>query len=211
MDLYTSDIPADGQGMRQKVADNFKKIINEDANDDSDRRRIDQKYQIKTDDLFRQCNDLKDGEVHLDSTKLDKLVFFHWWKELDDKVNHYFDELDDKKASKKRMKQTFAELSNLIQKYHDEIVKLANDNEKKMNDKAERVALGTDMPTVRQAVMHVLQEQGIIKQTDSDIPDIKDPDKAAENSKEVAALGEDNNSSKDQAVNAALKQAGLEG
>ena len=72
-----------------------------------------------------------------------------------------------------------------------------------MNDKAERVALGTDMDTIRQAVMQVLQEQGVIKRDDPSVPDIKDPDKAASAAGEVAAVtsGED---SRAEAVRSAL-------
>ena len=124
-----------------------------------------------------------------------------------DKVNDRLDKLDSEKASKKHVHRTFEALSQLIQQYHDDIVKIANDNEQKMNDKAERVALGTDMDTVRQVVMLILQEQGIVPAT-TEIPKIKDPDKAASAAGEVAAAssGED---SRAQAASAALAELNL--
>lgn len=199
---YIDDLATNSK-LPGQLADNFKQVQAEDASDDAERKKLDEKYQIKTDDLYGKYGDLKDGENELNNDKLDKMIFLRMWKELDDKVNHYFDELDDKKASKKRMKQTFSELSQLIQQYHNDIVKLTNDNEQKMNDKAERVALGTDMDTIRQAVMQVLQEQGVIKPDDPSVPDIKDPDKAASAAGEVAAVtsGED---SRAEAVRSAL-------
>lgn len=100
-------------------------------------------------------------------------------------------------------RENFQQLSQLIQQFKDQITKQVDDNYKKMNDKAERVALGTDMDTIRQAVMQVLQEQGIIKRDDPSVPDIKDLDKAASAAGEVAAVtsGED---SRAEAVRSAL-------
>ena len=100
-------------------------------------------------------------------------------------------------------RENFQQLSQLIQQFKDQITKQVDDNYKKMNDKAERVALGTDMDTIRQAVMQVLQEQGVIKRDDPSVPDIKDPDKAASAAGEVAAVtsGED---SRAEAVRSAL-------
>lgn len=203
---YIDDLATNSK-LPGQLADNFKQVQAEDASDDAERKKLDEKYQIKTDDLYGKYGDLKDGENELNNDKLDKMIFLRMWKELDDKVNHYFDELDDKKASKKRMKQTFSELSQLIQQYHNDIVKLTNDNEQKMNDKAERVAMGTDMDTVRQVVMLILQEQGIVPAT-AEIPKIEDPDKAASATSEVAAVssGED---SRAQAASAALAELNL--
>ena len=112
----------------------------------------------------------------------------------------------------------FQELSQLIQQFKDQITKqvdddhqdlvnLVNGNFQKMNDKAERVALGTDRDTVRQVVMLILQEQGIVPAT-TEIPKIEDPDKAASAAGEVAAVssGED---SRAQAASAALDELNL--
>ena len=218
MNLNTTDIPVDGQMMRQVISNNFKQVQAEDATDDAERKRmdqnhtgeeqrLDQKYSGITNKLKERCTNLEEGEEKLDSDKASKVMLYKWWKELDDKFSACVDELDDKKASKKHVHRTFEALSQLIQQYHDDIVKIANDNEQKMNNKAERVALGTDMDTVRQVVMLILQEQGIVPAT-AEIPQIKDPDKAASAAGEVAAVssGED---SRAQAASAALAELNL--
>ena len=201
-----------------QLADNFKQVQAEDTKDDAERKsmdekhneneqELDQKYSGITNKLKERCTNLEEGEEKLDSDKASKVMLYKWWKELDDKFSACVDELDDKKASKKHVHKNFQELSQLIQQYHDDIVKIANDNEQKMNDKAERVALGTDMDTVRQVVMLILQEQGIVPAT-AEIPKIKDPDKAASAAGEVAAVssGED---SRAQATSAALAELNL--
>lgn len=207
MKLTTADIPVDGQIMRQIISNNFKQVQAEDATDDAEREKLDQKYSGITNKLKERCTNLEEGEEKLDSDKASKVMLYKWWKELDDKFSACVDELDDKKASKKHVHRTFEALSQLIQQYHDDIVKIANDNEQKMNNKAERVALGTDMDTVRQVVMLILQEQGIVPAT-AEIPQIKDPDKAASAAGEVAAVssGED---SRAQAASAALAELNL--
>ena len=182
MDLNTDNLATNSK-LPGQLADNFKQLIYEDGADDqreaqhdanhtAAEQKLDQKYSQITDDLLAKYADLKEGEEKLDSDKASKVMLYKWWKELDDKFSACVDELDDKKASKKHVHRTFEALSQLIQQYHDDIVKIANDNEQKMNDKAERVALGTDMDTVRQAVTLVLQEQGIIPndQVGSSIP-----------------------------------------
>ena len=186
-----------------QLADNFKQVQAEDATDDAEREKLDQKYSGITNKLKERCTNLEEGEEKLDSDKASKVMLYKWWKELDDKFSACVDELDDKKASKKRVRENFQELSQLIQQFKDQITKQVDDNYKKMNDKAERVALGTDMDTIRQAVMQVLQEQGVIKRDDPSVPDIKDPDKAASAAGEVAAVtsGED---SRAEAVRSAL-------
>lgn len=218
MELHTDDLAIDGRTRREQEVENFKKTIEEDAKDDAERKnvdekhneneqKLDQKYSGITNKLKERCTNLEEGEEKLDSDKASKVMLYKWWKELDDKFSACVDELDDKKASKKHVHRTFEALSQLIQQYHDDIVKIANDNEQKMNDKAERVALGTDMDTVRQVVMLILQEQGIVPAT-AEIPQIKDPDKAASAAGEVAAVssGED---SRAQAASAALAELNL--
>ena len=218
MKLNTTDIPVDGQIMRQVISNNFKQIQDEDASDDADRQHIDQKhndneqkldqkYSGITNQLKERCTNLEEGEEKLDSDKASKVMLYKWWKELDDKFSACVDELDDKKASKKRVRENFQQLSQLIQQFKDQITKQVDDNYKKMNDKAERVALGTDRDTVRQVVMLILQEQGIVPAT-MEIPKIKDPDKAASTAGEVAAVssGED---SRAQAASAALAELNL--
>ena len=190
------------------------KIGDVDTKHDGNETKLDQKYSQITNQIIAKCNDLQEGEDKLDSDKASKVMLYKWWKELDDKFSACVDELDDKKASKKRVRENFQELSQLIQQFKDQITKqvdddhqdlvnLVNGNFQKMNDKAERVALGTDMDTIRQAVMQVLQEQGVIKRDDPSVPDIKDPDKAASAAGEVAAVtsGED---SRAEAVRSAL-------
>ena len=190
-----------------QLADNFKQVQAEDATDDAEREKLDQKYSGITNKLKERCTNLEEGEEKLDSDKASKVMLYKWWKELDDKFSACVDELDDKKASKKHVRRTFEALSQLIQQYHDDIVKIANDNEQKMNDKAERVALGTDMDTVRQVVMLILQEQGIVPAT-AEIPQIKDPDKAASAAGEVAAVSSGKDS-RAQAASDALAELNL--
>lgn len=202
MELETQ-MPAVDRDMRTALNNNFVKIEQEDEKDDArinnvdtkhdgNETKLDQKYSKITNQIIAKCNDLQEGEDKLDSDKASKVMLYKWWKELDDKFSACVDELDDKKASKKRVRENFQQLSQLI-----------DDNYKKMNDKAERVALGTDMDTIRQAVMQVLQEQGVIKRDDPSVPDIKDPDKSASAAGEVAAVtsGED---SRAEAVRSAL-------
>ena len=191
MELHTDDIgTAFNRDFYDKMVGNFKQVQAEDATDDAERKRmdqnhtgeeqrLDQKYSGITNKLKERCTNLEEGEEKLDSDKASKVMLYKWWKELDDKFSACVDELDDKKASKKHVRRTFEALSQLIQQYHDDIVKIANDNEQRMNDKAERVALGTDMDTVRQAVTMVLQEQGIISNglSGSNIPDTSDIEK----------------------------------
>lgn len=230
MELHTDDMgTAFNRDFYDKMVGNFKQVQAEDATDDAERKRmdqnhtgeeqrldqkhtgeeqrLDQKYSGITNKLKERCTNLEEGEEKLDSDKASKVMLYKWWKELDDKFSACVDELDDKKASKKHVHRTFEALSQLIQQYHDDIVKIANDNEQKMNDKAERVALGTDMDTVRQAVTMVLQEQGIVPAT-AEIPKIEDPDKAASAASEVAAVssGED---SRAQAASDALAELNL--
>lgn len=214
MELHTDDMGTSfNRDFYDKMIGNFKQVQAEDASDDAERKRmdqnhtgeeqrLDQKYSGITNKLKERCTNLEEGEEKLDSDKASKVMLYKWWKELDDKFSACVDELDDKKASKKHVHRTFEALSQLIQQYHDDIVKIANDNEQKMNDKAERVALGTDRDTVRQVVMLILQEQGIVPAT-AEIPQIKDPDKAANTAGEVAAVssGED---SRAEAVRSAL-------
>lgn len=141
-----------------------------------------------------------------DDAKLDQEI--HDRKDADTKLDTKIDGVDTKHDGNEQ------ELSQLIQQFKDQITKqidddhqdlvnLVNGNFQKMNDKAERVALGIDMDTIRQAVMQVLQEQGVIKRDDPSVPDIKDPDKAASAAGEVAAVtsGED---SRAEAVRSAL-------
>lgn len=217
MDLNIDNLETNSK-LPGQLADNFRKIIGEDTSDDADRKRIDQKhndneqkldqkYSEITNKLKERCTNLEEGEEKLDSDKASKVMLYKWWKELDDKFSACVDELDDKKASKKHVRKTFKSLSELIQQYHDEIVKLTNDNAKEMNDKAERIALGTDMTTVRQAVMQVLQEQGIIS-SNTGTPNIKDPDKAMSTAAQVTAIT-DNKDSREQATNSALAQLNL--
>lgn len=179
MDLHTNDLATDWRTRREELVNNFKQVQAEDATDDAEREKLDQKYSGITNKLKERCTNLEEGEEKLDSDKASKVMLYKWWKELDDKFSACVDELDDKKASKKHVRRAFEALSQLIQQYHDDIVKIANDNEQKMNDKAERVALGTDMDTVRQAVTMVLQEQGIISNdlSGSNIPDTSDIEK----------------------------------
>ena len=217
MDLETQ-LPATDRDARTALNNNFVKLQQEDEKDDAhinavdekhneNEQKLDQKYSGITNKLKERCTNLEEGEEKLDSDKASKVMLYKWWKELDDKFSACVDELDDKKASKKHVRRAFEALSQLIQQYHDDIVKIANDNEQKMNDKAERVALGTDMDTVRQVVMLILQEHGIVPAT-TEIPKIKDPDKAASAVGEVAAVssGED---SRDQAASAALAELNL--
>lgn len=217
MDLETQ-LPATDRDARTALNNNFVKLQQENEKDDAhinavdenhneNEQKLDQKYSGITNKLKERCTNLEEGEEKLDSDKASKVMLYKWWKELDDKFSACVDELDDKKASKKHVRANFQELSQLIQQYHDEIVKIANDNEQKMNDKAERVALGTDRDTVRQVVMLILQEQGIVPAT-TEIPKIKDPDKAASAAGEVAAVssGED---SRAQATSAALAELNL--
>lgn len=217
MDLETQ-LPATDRDARTALNNNFVKLQQEDEKDDAhinavdekhneNEQKLDQKYSGITNKLKERCTNLEEGEEKLDSDKASKVMLYKWWKELDDKFSACVDELDDKKASKKHVHRTFEALSQLIQQYHDDIVKIANDNEQKMNDKAERVALGTDRDTVRQVVMLILQEQGIVPAT-TEIPKIKDPDKAASAAGEVAAVssGED---SRAQAASAALAELNL--
>lgn len=193
----------DDQNFTQEVQERKAADAQESADRQDKDTKLDQKYSKITNEIIARCDGLQEGEEKLDSDKASKVMLYKWWKELDDKFSACVDELDDKKASKKHVHRTFEALSQLIQQYHDDIVKIANDNEQKMNDKAERVALGTDMDTIRQAVMQVLQEQGVIKRDDPSVPDIKDPDKAASAAGEVAAVtsGED---SRAEAVRSAL-------
>ena len=210
---YIDDLATNSK-LPGQLADNFKQVQAEDAHDDAERKsmdekhneneqKLDQKYSGITNKLKERCTNLEEGEEKLDSDKASKVMLYKWWKELDDKFSACVDELDDKKASKKRVRENFQQLSQLIQQFKDQITKQVDDNYKKMNDKAERVALGTDMDTIRQAVMQVLQEQGVIKRDDPSVPDIKDPDKAASAAGEVAAVtsGED---SRAEAVRSAL-------
>ena len=197
----------DDQNFTQEVQERKAADAQESADRQDKDTKLDQKYSKITNEIIARCDGLQEGEEKLDSDKASKVMLYKWWKELDDKFSACVDELDDKKASKKRVHRTFEALSQLIQQYHDDIVKIANDNEQKMNDKAERVALGTDMDTVRQVVMLILQEQGIVPAT-TEIPKIKEPDKAASAAGEVAAVssGED---SRAQATSAALAELNL--
>lgn len=197
----------DDQNFTQEVQERKAADAQESADRQDKDTKLDQKYSKITNEIIARCDGLQEGEEKLDSDKASKVMLYKWWKELDDKFSACVDELDDKKASKKHVRANFQELSQLIQQYHDDIVKIANDNEQKMNDKAERVALGTDMDTVRQVVMLILQEQGIVPAT-AEIPQIKDPDKAASAASEVAAVssGED---SRAQAASAALAELNL--
>lgn len=237
MELHTDDLAIDGRTRREQEVENFKKTIEEDAKDDKKMVEIDQthtgnenaldikhtgnekalddKYFKITNDLMDRCLNLEKGETDLDTNKASKALVLYLFKELDDKAVL----LDEKKASKKHVKETFGQLSQLIQsyqeqtvktitEYHDDLVKVVNDNSVKMNDKAERVALGTDMDTIRQAVTQVLQEQGIIKRTDPSVPDIKGLDKASDNASQMAAIDNDEDSKK-QAAEAAADQLGL--
>ena len=192
----------DDQNFTQEVQERKAADAQESADRQDKDTKLDQKYSKITNEIIARCDGLQEGEEKLDSDKASKVMLYKWWKELDDKFSACVDELDDKKASKKHVHRTFEALSQLIQQYHDDIVKIANDNEQKMNDKAERVALGTDRDTVRQVVMLILQEQGIVPAT-AEIPQIKDPDKAANTAGEVAAVssGED---SRAEAVRSAL-------
>lgn len=203
MDLNTDNLATNSK-LPGQLADNFKQLIYEDGADDqreaqhdanhtATEQKLDQKYSQITDDLLAKYADLKEGEDKLDSDKASKIMLYKWFKELDDKFSACVDDLDDKKASKKHLRNVITAMQALIKQYHDDFIKTVNDNAKAMNDKAERVALGTDMDTIRQAVMQVLQEQGIIKRDDPSVPDIKDPDKAASAAGEVAAVtsGED--------------------
>lgn len=228
MDLHTDDLAVDGRTRREQQISNFKTLISEDANDDAARKALDDKYFRITDNLMNRCTDLEKGENSLDSDKASKTLVLYLFKELDDKAII----LDDKKASKKHVRETFAELSQLIQNFkeqmtkqaadkhdelvktvndnHDNLVKLVNENAEKMNDKAERIALGTDMDTIRQAVTQVLQEQGIIKRTNPSIPDIKEADKASKNASQVSAVIDNSDEdSRRKAANAAADQLGL--
>ena len=197
----------DDQNFTQEVQERKAADAQESADRQDKDTKLDQKYSKITNEIIARCDGLQEGEEKLDSDKASKVMLYKWWKELDDKFSACVDELDDKKASKKHVHKNFQELSQLIQQYHDDIVKIANDNEQKMNDKAERVALGTDMDTVRQVVMLILQEQGIVPAT-AEIPQIKDPDKAASAAGEVAAVssGED---SRAQAASDALAELNL--
>lgn len=195
--------PGDGQQLREQLNQNFATLDQNDQSHTATEQKLDQKYSQITDDLLAKYADLKEGEEKLDSDKASKVMLYKWWKELDDKFSACVDELDDKKASKKRVRENFQQLSQLIQQFKDQITKQVDDNYKKMNDKAERVALGTDMDTIRQAVMQVLQEQGVIKPDDPSVPDIKDPDKAASAAGEVAAVTSDEDS-RAKAVRSAL-------
>lgn len=213
MDLNTDNLATNSK-LPGQLADNFKQLIYEDGADDqreaqhdanhaAAEQKLDQKYSQITDDLLAKYADLKEGEDKLDSDKASKIMLYKWFKELDDKFSACVDDLDDKKASKKHLRNVITAMQALIKQYHDDFIKTVNDNAKAMNDKAERVALGTDMDTIRQAVMQVLQEQGVIKRDDPSVPDIKDPDKAASAAGEVAAVtsGED---SRAEAVRSAL-------
>lgn len=213
MDLNTDNLATNSK-LPGQLADNFKQLIYEDGADDqreaqhdanhtAAEQKLDQKYSQITDDLLAKYADLKEGEDKLDSDKASKVMLYKWFKELDDKFSACVDDLDDKKASKKHLRNVITAMQALIKQYHDDFIKTVNDNAKAMNDKAERVALGTDMDTIRQAVMQVLQEQGVIKRDDPSVPDIKDPDKAASAAGEVAAVtsGED---SRAEAVRSAL-------
>lgn len=213
MDLNTDNLATNSK-LPGQLADNFKQLIYEDGADDqreaqhdanhtAAEQKLDQKYSQITDDLLAKYADLKEGEDKLDSDKASKIMLYKWFKELDDKFSACVDDLDDKKASKKHLRKVITAMQALIKQYHDDFIKTANDNTKAMNDKAERVSLGTDMDTIRQAVMQVLQEQGVIKRDDPSVPDIKDPDKAASAAGEVAAVtsGED---SRAEAVRSAL-------
>lgn len=213
MDLNTDNLATNSK-LPGQLADNFKQLIYEDGADDqreaqhdanhtAAEQKLDQKYSQITDDLLAKYADLKEGEDKLDSDKASKVMLYKWFKELDDKFSACVDDLDDKKASKKHLRKVITAMQVLIKQYHDDFIKTVNDNAKAMNDKAERVALGTDMDTIRQAVMQVLQEQGVIKRDDPSVPDIKDPDKAASAAGEVAAVtsGED---SRAEAVRSAL-------
>ena len=215
MELHTDDMGTSfNRDFYDKMIGNFKQVQAEDASDDAERKRmdqnhtgeeqrLDQKYSGITNKLKERCTNLEEGEEKLDSDKASKVMLYKWWKELDDKFSACVDELDDKKASKKHLRRVITAMQALIKQYHDDFIKTVNDNAKAMNDKAERVALGTDMDTIRQAVMQVLQEQGVIKRDDPSVPDIKDPDKAASAAGEVAAVtsGED---SRAEAVRSAL-------
>lgn len=215
MELHTDDFPLSlNRKFYDNMIGNFKQVQAEDAHDDAERKsmdekhneneqKLDQKYSQITDDLLAKYADLKEGEDKLDSDKASKVMLYKWFKELDDKFSACVDDLDDKKASKKHLRKVITAMQALIKQYHDDFIKTVNDNAKAMNDKAERVALGTDMDTIRQAVMQVLQEQGVIKPDDPSVPDIKDPDKAASAAGEVAAVtsGED---SRAEAVRSAL-------
>ena len=230
MELHTDDFPLSlNRKFYDNMIGNFKQVQAEDEKDDAERKsmdekhneneqKLDQKYSGITNKLKERCTNLEEGEEKLDSDKASKVMLYKWWKELDDKFSACVDELDDKKASKKRVRENFQELSQLIQQFKDQITKqvdddhqdlvnLVNGNFQKMNDKAERVALGTDRDTVRQVVMLILQEQGIVPAT-TEIPKIEDPDKAASAAGEVAAVssGED---SRAQAASAALDELNL--
>lgn len=213
MELETQ-MPAVDRDMRTALNNNFVKIEQEDEKDDArinnvdtkhdgNETKLDQKYSQITNQIIAKCKDLQEGEDKLDSDKASKIMLYKWFKELDDKFSACVDDLDDKKASKKHLRRVITAMQALIKQYHDDFIKTVNDNAKAMNDKAERVALGTDMDTIRQAVMQVLQEQGIIKRDDPSVPDIKGPDKAASAAGEVAAVtsGED---SRAEAVRSAL-------
>lgn len=154
--------PGDGQQLREQLNQNFATLDQNDQSHTAAEQKLDQKYSQITDDLLTKYADLKEGEDKLDSDKASKIMLYKWFKELDDKFSACVDDLDDKKASKKHLRNVITAMQALIKQYHDDFIKTVNDNAKAMNDKAERVALGTDMSTVRQAVTMILQEQGII-------------------------------------------------
>ena len=150
MNLNTTDIPVDGQMMRQVISNNFKQVQAEDATDDAEREKLDQKYSGITNKLKERCTNLEEGEEKLDSDKASKVMLYKWWKELDDKFSACVDELDDKKASKKRVRQDIADLQQ-------EMTSKFSDFQERINH-----LYAGDPETIKKVVVEVLKEGGVL-------------------------------------------------
>lgn len=109
----------------RKAADEMEKQdrIAADAKESADRQdndtKLDQKYSKLTNQIIDECKDLKEGEEKLDSDKASKIMLYKWWKELDDKFSACVNELENKKASKRRLREIYQELQQAIQGLKD--------------------------------------------------------------------------------------------
>lgn len=172
MNLNTTDIPVDGQMMRQVISNNFKQIQAEDAIDDAERermdqnhtgeeQRLDQKYSGITNKLKERCTNLEEGEEKLDSDKASKVMLYKWWKELDDKFSACVDDLDDKKASKKKVRQEIANLQQEFNKNLNDLRQLVQTDHDDLQDKINHLYAG-DPETIKKVVVEVLKEGGVL-------------------------------------------------
>lgn len=182
MELHKNDLATNSK-LPGQLADNFNQIELEDAQDDNkvdaidkkhteneqsidqnhtdNETKLDQKYSQITNQLKASCADLKEGEEKLDSDKASKIMLYKWWKELDDKFSACVDDLDDKKASKKKVRQEIANLQQEFNKNLNDLRQLVQTDHDDLQDKINHLYAG-DPETIKKVVVEVLKEGGVL-------------------------------------------------